>query len=350
MSDPAPRPRLPLPAVTAALLLGLLAAGGCRGEAPSPPPEAPASATPDPFAGTPAGELPVVARAAAYAPAAAEVVTVTDWDRLRDRLGVPSLTSASDAGDRFDFWARVRGSAVVLTPSRLHEADARLLAEFGFTADDVDWQAGLAGPDGDGFVLALRPDLPLDGVRRAVQAGVAGLGGAELLAEERVVLGGTAVRPDDGAATWRTDPALVPVVADAARESGPEAVYLRRGCVPLAEALGGAGGGAGGAEAERVLAAHELDELAPVEGFSVTFGALVATARMGAERLDIFERGEVVGDWPPTTDPSFADAFGTDPVVDPSTGRLGLILDDPAAAARVTLDGVLPHAVCPTAP
>ena len=50
----------------------------------------------------------------------------------------------------------------------------------GFTQDDVDWEARFTGDDGPGFVIGLRPDLPLDGVRRAVADGVGPLRGSTM--------------------------------------------------------------------------------------------------------------------------------------------------------------------------
>lgn len=320
---------------TAASLLAaaLLALSGCGGEPERvvmPPLADPDAA--DPFADVEPAELPALALATAHAPAEATVVAVTDWDEVRDRVGLPELTGRSPAADKDRFWREARTSAAVLTPSRLHDADARLLADFGFTADDVDWEATYAGPDGDGWALGLRPGAPLDGVRRAVRAGVAGLGGGRVLADEAVVVGGTALDDPDAAPSWRTDEELLPVVADAARERRPEAVHLQQGCVPPAEALGGRSG------------ALDLGGLDPVDAFSVTFGPLVATARLGADRADLLERATLLG-------PGAAGGagFDPDPAVDPSTGRLGLLLTDPPAAATAARRGALPFAVCPEA-
>ncbi|NYG54177.1 hypothetical protein [Nocardioides perillae] len=348
-------PRRPLrgrraPALVAGTALALVALSGCSDD-PAPP--APATAEPaavDPFADVAPEELSVVARAAAWAPVEATEVRVTDWDRVRDRLGLPSLTGASETGDRARFWREARDGAVVLTPSTLHALDDRLLRDFGFTADDVDWQADVRGPGGEGSVLALRPDLPLDGVRRAVAAGVGTLEGARLVPDAQVVLTGALAdaAAGPGEDSWRTDPALAELLVGTARESAPESVLLRRGCLPLDDVLGGdVAGGGGGDEAARVRAAHDLGDLEDVAASSVAFGDLVATVRLGLERADLFERAELVGDWPPVGRPTFAAAFGPDPVVDPSTGRLGLMVDDPAAAAAVTRAGVLPWAVCP---
>lgn len=345
-------------ALVAGTALALAALTGCSDDPAGPAPADPAPAAVDPFADVAPEELSVVARAATWVPVDATDVRVTDWDRVRDRLGLPSLTGAAASEDRARFWREARDGAVVLTPSRLHGSDARLLRDFGFTADDVDWQADVRGPAGEGSVLALRPDLPLEGVRRAVAAGVGPLAGARLVPGSRVVLTGALAdaAAEPGEDSWRTDPALAELLVGTARESAPESVLLRRGCVPLTEALAGAGAGAGGgavgaddvqAEAARVRTAHDLDDLEDVTASSVAFGDLVATVRLGLERADLFERAELVGDWPPVGRPTFDAAFGPDPVVDPSTGRLGLMVDDPAAAAEVARRGVLPWAVCP---
>ena len=49
----------------------------------------------------------------------------------------------------------------------------------------------------------------------------------------------------------------------------------------------------------------------------------------------------------PPTDPDFALVMSRG-VADPASGRLGYVLDDPAAAARLTREGHLPFTVCPS--
>src|SRR5690606_32903278 len=150
------------------------------------------------------GEARPALRALVLAPEAATHLTVTDFDAVRSRLGVPGLTSEDLMTDRLEFWRRVPASTVLLTDGVLREDNSRFDLRYGFTQDDVDWEARWTG-GGAGFALGLREDLDLSGVHRAVADEVPALAGAEVLDAYSAVLGGEAA---DATSFWADDAGL----------------------------------------------------------------------------------------------------------------------------------------------
>lgn len=266
----------------------------------------------------------------ALVPISAEVVTVTDWDTIRAQLGVPDLTSDDLATDRSAFWERAEQEAPLLAQGLLRPQTSELLLDHGFTQDDVDWEAHFRGPDGAGWVLALRPDLDPAGVRGAIDAGVGELDGARLLAGEHLVVSGTA---DPGDPVWGSEPQWDRLVGEPAA-----ATYLHRGCVPLTDALGP---DAGAAEVDAVT--PEVTGLDDLPGFAVGFGDHNATVRVEPGRDDLFARIDLGEAWPV---PGFGAAFRSG-VGDPATGRMGYDVPHPPLAARASLLEELPFGVCP---
>lgn len=262
-------------------------------------------------------------------PQAAQVVTVTDWDELRVQLGQPDLTSEDLVSDRVEFWRRVGTEAAALTEGLLREEDSRLALDYGFTQDDVDWEARFTGPEGRGLVLALRPHLPIDGVRRAVADRVGPLAGAELRESDRLLVAGVAEED-----VWANETRWAPLVDQPAA-----ATYLRRGCVPLRDALGP---DAGVEEQDELLAEHPVTTLEPLPGFVLAFGDHDATVRVEPHRTDLFKRMRIGEDWPVA---GFPQAY-VDGAADPATGRIGYSLPRPAAAVGLALQEELPFAVC----
>lgn len=316
--------------VALVLLLGL--GSGCD---EVPPPDAGDPAPPARLAGTPAydARLEPAAGVLPLVPATATTLTVTDLDGIRRQLGVPDLTSEDLMTDRSEFWSRAEAEAPLLTAGMLREDTSTLMLDYGFTEDDVDWEAHFTGPDGNGFVLGLRPDLDLAGVTRAVADGVAGLAGARVLPERHLVVSGTT---GDGADSWATDPAVVPLVGEPA-----EATYLRRGCVPLTDALGP---DATAEDQDAVLASHDVTDLDELEAFAVELGDHLATVRLGRDRADLFARRDLGQDWP-ARDPAFGDGF-SGAAGDPASGRIGYDVPRPPVAVRLVLTEELPFAVC----
>ena len=270
--------------------------------------------------------------ALAMVPGSATTVTVTDFDEIRKELGVPDLTSRDPVVDRFDFWERARSEAPLLSEGMLQADNSELMIDHGFTQDDVDWEAHFTGPDGNGYVLAFRPDLDMARVAGAVEAGVGSLDGARVIAKDHLVVSGTA---EEGVGVWANDPTWRSLVS----EEPAEATYLRRNCIPLTEALGP---DAGAEEQEALLAKHPVTNLDDLPGFTVGFGDHNATVRLEPNRDDLFDRLDLSRDWPV---PSFGNAFRSG-VGDPGTGRIGYHVPRPAQAASLTLLEELPFAVC----
>ncbi|MDO7868266.1 hypothetical protein [Nocardioides jiangxiensis] len=273
-------------------------------------------------------------RGLALVPADADVVTLTDYDTIRARFGVPEMTADEPVADRTAFWDRVRSDAVVLTQGILASKDARFWLDHGFTRDDVDWELRFSGPSGSGYVVAFRPDLDMAAVTRAL--GKKPLSGARVMSEEHLLVKGVA---SEGERVWASDPALPALV-----DGGAESAYLRRGCVPVRTALGD---GATASDRGRLVGELDPRNLGDLPAFSVSFADGLATARLGTGRDDLVERAAITRAWPVTSGAAgFTDGFASDVLDDPSTGRIGLRPKKPNAAAAVTLDDLLPFAVC----
>jgi hypothetical protein len=263
-------------------------------------------------------------------PRTATVVTVTDWDRIRVQLGQPELTSESLHSDRTKFWQREETQAPALTQGMLRDHDSEYELDYGFTQDDVDWEAHWSGPDGTGYALAFRPGVDLAKVQLAIRQGVGPLADGRLQESRRLVVHGTS-----DVDVWGSEATWAPLVSDPA-----EATYLHRGCIPLQDALGP---DATAEDEDRLLARHRINvTLRDLPGFAVSFGDHVATVRMPVGQPDLFERLHVAQDWPVA---DFGRAW-RDGVGDPSSGRLGFSLPEPQPAVALALTGELPFGVC----
>ena len=321
-------------AAVLAVLAGLGALAGC-GEPGLEAQDLPAEPTPTIAAYAPDVEAPPGQTALTLVPADASVVTVTDFDESRATLGVPDLTSDDLMTDRTDYWERARRESVLLAEGMLLAESSRLLLDYGFTQDDVDWEAHFTTPTGRGWILGFRPDLDLAPVERAVTDGVAGLAGSEVDPERHLVSLGAAT---DGEDTWGTIEGIADLTSDAPAES----TYYRAGCVPLGTALGP---DADIEDQEAVVSRQDPTALAPLTRFAVSFADGIATARLGPDRTDLFARAELAEHFPTVGALGFGDAFA-EPVVDPSTGRIGFDVSEPVAAVTATLTDLLPFAVC----
>ena len=318
--------------LAAGCLVPLLVLAGCSDDGDddpaSPPSETEETAPPsyDPSLEPAAAVLPLV-------PADATRLTVTDYEQLRLELGNPDLgdEGMSDR-EREKFWSRVSAETAALTTGVLRDVDQRLRSEYGFSQDDVEWEAHFGGPGGEtGWVLKLRDDLGMGGVQRAVKDGVGPLAGVKVAAAEHVIGTGTTTDMTD---SWATDPAIAGLVGRPAA-----ATYAERGCVPFEDVYG-----------EGVLDQLASGPSADVAGlldlpaFTVSFGGRLATVRLGEGRADTFARSRLA-ETLPETEPVFTSGF-TEPVADPAGGRIGYSLADPRAAADLTLSRRLPFAVC----
>ncbi|KRA39119.1 hypothetical protein ASD81_11295 [Nocardioides sp. Root614] len=275
------------------------------------------------------GSLEPSAAVLVLVPAEASSVMVTDFDQLRLVLGFGSLDKASPPAELASFWSKVPRTAA-LSSGMLRPFEDRLRADFGIGQDDVAWEATYAG-DSAGWVLAFRPTTSMADVARAVRAGVGPLKGASVDAARHLV---TSVAPPEVADSWGAEPEMVGL-------AGREAVstYLVRGCLAFDTVFGA------GMQAQLAAApAAALSGLDELDGFGVALGNELATVLLGDDRSDAFERARIAEVMPPTV-PEFPLAMSR-PVADPSTGRLGYTLGDPAAAAELTRTQHLPFAVC----
>lgn len=314
------------------LLLALVTAGvglsGCRSGPVPEPPRSLASVAPEPAPAYDGTAEPATA-VLSLVPQSADTITVMDWDQVRVQLGLPDLTSEDLMTDRFAFWERARTETALLTEGLLREDGSTLELDYGFTQDDVDWEARWTGADGPGYALALRPGLDLDLVRRAIADGVAPLEDAELIAEDHLVVSGTS-----DVDVWGNEEQWAPLVDEPAT-----AAYLHRGCFPLNEALGP---DADADDQEALLAEHPVTTLDELPGFALAYGDHTATVWVEPGRDDLFERLRIGEDWPTA---GFPDAY-VNGAADPSTGRLGYTVPDPPAAAGLALLGELPFGIC----
>lgn len=267
----------------------------------------------------------------ALVPEAATVLVVTDYAELRLQLAQSGLTSESRASDRNKFWRVAESEAVLLSSGVLRPLDQRLLTTYGFTQDDVEWEARFDTSTGEGWVLQMREDLDLDGVEEAVKAGAGPLAGAQVDRERSLVSLGAVSLPAD---SWAANPDRLALVGSPAATT-----YVDTTCIPYGDAF------SEGSESELAAApAADVDALDDLGPFSVSYGTELATVRLGVVRNDMFDRARLP-DILPRTDPEFGLGY-VDPVADPSGGRIGYTLGDPDVAERLARDRHLPFAVC----
>ena len=239
-------------------------------------------------------------------------LTVTDFEQVRLELGSGELTGESAPDEIATFWQRAEQERPLLTTGMLRPTERRLSARYGIAQVDVAWEAHFY--DGDdqetGWVLRFR-----DGTDMTQVAGAAGeprgvLSGATVSAADHLASSGTTTDPTR---SWAADPETVAMAGLPAN-----ATYLARGCNPEA-------------------AEGDVDEL---EQYAIQFEGSLVTGRLGEGRHDLFARMRLAG-----AEPTFAQAFAGG-VADPLTGRIGFVMTDPAAAARLALEHRVPFAVC----
>lgn len=298
------------------------------------------TAAPSPSAG---GELSAYGLALLATPEGATHLTVTDFDAIRARLGVPELTSEDIMTDRLEFWRAAEASTVLLTDGLLRAENSRFDLTYDFTQDDVDAEARWSGPDGRGFLLALRPDLDLDLVQAAIEDGAPGLEDAALDRATATLVQGAA-----SGGVWASDPVLA-AVGDVAAES----LIVRDGCVPFGTALGV---DATVEDQDEVLADHDVEGLQEVRAVAIAFTGQSATVRLAypegtdpaAIEGDLSARLALAQDWPTTETIGFLDGFARGEVVgvDGAVGELSYAVTNPGAAANLALADLVPLGVC----
>lgn len=295
----------------------LAAATGCSGSAPAPSPyEASTSASPSPSYDA---ELEPAAAVLALVPEDTTTLTVTDFGEIRADLALEDVTTASPAKDRAAFWSRAESGSSMLTRGVLRPDDAALAGGYAFSQLEVDFEAHLLDANGEetGWILGIGPTVPMLAVQNAVKARVGALAGATVLTDQRLVVNGTVLTPDDDAPSWADDPDVAGLVATTSAAS----TYVERACVP----------------GDGLTSGPRLDELS---AYSVAFESTLATARLGVDRTDLFDRMRLGAGVP-----GFATGFEGG-VADPATGRIGYRMVTPPAAADLALKHQLPFAAC----
>ncbi|MGO0577824.1 hypothetical protein [Ornithinimicrobium panacihumi] len=300
------------------------------------------------------GDPGPAAAALALVPAEAGHVTITDWARIKERLGAGDLTSESLQTDRSEFWRAVPASTVLLTDGVLRAENSRLGLRYGLTQDDARWEVRWAG-DGQevrGLALRLRDDLDLVGLQRAVDDQVPGLEGARVEAGSHLLLRDDATAEPLGA----TEGAIVAFAGDA------ESELLVPGCLSWPTALGV---DATVEDQEAVVDAAPVDDLLDPSAWAMSFTGRSATVTVvypggttEAEAAEDAAARVALGEaWPTTESVGWSDAFGLAPdgpaegfAVEDRGGQLVATLDyrvvNTTAAAAVALAGLVPQGVC----
>jgi hypothetical protein len=295
--------------VPVALLAAALVVSGCSDDEPPEPPAAVASKTPDPAYDA---TLEPSAAVLALVPETAQTLTVTDFDQVKLELGLPDVADGSDPAAVQQLWDRAEAERPLLTPGMLRPDDQRLETSYGFSQVDVAWEAHFFdGADQEaGWVLAFRDGTDMQAVQKAVDDGTGALAGGTVDAQLHLVSKGTTADPTQ---SWAADEATAALVGLPAN-----ATYVARACLPED-------------------ADADVDEL---DTWSVQFEGGLVTARLGEGRHDLFTRMRL-GE----TEPAFAAAYDGG-VADPRTGRIGYVMADPPAAAKLALQHQLPFATC----
>ena len=297
--------------VSVMLLAVVLLVSGCSDDEPE---QATPTAEPSETA-PPAYDAALQPSAAVLAlvPEAVQTVTVTDFDQVRLELGVGELSDQSPPAEVATFWQRATAERPLLSPGMLRPAEPRLATTYGFTQLDVAWEAHFYGADDQeaGWVLRFRDGTDMARVAAATKDPAGPLTGGDVDAAEHLVSSGTT---DDPATSWAADPATQELVGLPANST-----YVSRACV-------------------QADASRDVDDLG---AYSIQFEGSLVTARLGADRQDLFTRMRL-GE----REPTFAAAYDGG-VADPLTGRIGYVMSDPATAAGLALEHRLPFAACP---
>jgi hypothetical protein len=319
---------------TAALLAGCLATalalGGCTDDEDEPesspgPTEQTTSPVYDP-------SLEPAAAVMALVPEEATRLAVTDFDQIRLQLGNPDLSPTAPPRVRAEFWTRVDEETAALTRGLLRDDEDELREEYGFSQDDVLWEAQFGDDTGvTGWVLRFGDDVDMGEVQRAVDDEVGPLGGVQVAAEQRVIGTGTTTSLD---ASWAADPELTSLVGRPAAST-----YVERGCIGFEDVFG-----EGTLDQLAAAPSEDVAELTDLTSYAVSFGGDLATARLGPARSDTFARSRLA-DTLPETEPSFGEGLQR-PVADPAGGRIGYALGDVRVAVELTMTRQLPFAVC----
>jgi hypothetical protein len=314
-------------------------------------------------------------------PADAEVVVFTDVAAVEQRLGYAGLSGQSPASEGFAFWEAARADGAMLTGARLYDYSSLMSIDYGWTAEDVDWEVAWSeqpeactspedcGADGGGYVLGLRRDLDWNLVLNSladngfVESGEAPgvfvtddpsapFETVRLIPEIHGLAVGAAALPDgDGESPHSIAEELAPV---ANRLGQPESAYLRSGCVALETALGP---DATEDDVTEYFKHNDPSDLEPPLSTAVAVnGRSSATvvlryATMDAAEKDATQREQIINGWPSRqTGRPFASAGTAQVSVEEGYGHVDIAVDDLPLLARMVLTDDAPWALCPATP
>jgi hypothetical protein len=312
-------------------------------------------------------------------PADAKEVVFTDVAAVKKRLGYADLTSQAPTFERFQFWEQARVDGSMLTGTRLYDYSSVMALDFGWTAEDVDWEVAWATdpeacPDPEtcadgGYVLGLRRDLDWNVVLNSLadngyveSSETPGIFATEnaavpfdqvrLLPDIHGLAVGDVALPGDG-----TDDVPHPI-ADA---FGPltkrldvlESVYLRPGCVPLETALGP---DANPDDVDAYFKQNDPETLvAPLrwavgtQGAKATVVLRYETAEAAA--ADAHPRETIINDWSSLQAGKPFSSVGRAQVrAEGDFAVVDVDVIDPPAFAQMVLTDDAPWALCPATP
>jgi hypothetical protein len=295
-------------------------------------------------------------------------------------LGYGDLTGQSPTFERFEFWERARMDGAMLTGTRLYEYASVMALDFGWTAEDVDWEvAWSADPStctdpGEcaeaGYVLGLRDDLDWNLVRTslAVNGYVESPETPAIYTTENPVLPFAQVRllPEFhalavGEVALRARGADV-VPGSIVEEYGslidelgtPESAYLRPGCVTLRAALGP---DVVDEDVEAYFKHNDPSTLQPPDRLAVAINdessATVILQFDGAASAaaDAASRESIINQWPGLqTGEPFTTVGHAEVHTEAGLGRVDVAVDNMALLATMILTDDAPWALCPATP
>lgn len=381
--------------VAMAAALAVLASASCTGgddtrprslsdvtQTVSSTPAGPSSLSPGPTTALPTEALrgdTTLSLGLLLVPAVAEEVVYTDVAAVKSRLGYADLTGAAPTAKRFEFWERARADGAMLTGTRLYDYSSVMSLDYGWTGEDVDWEAAWSvdaetciDPEScadGGYVLGLRRDLDWNVVVNSLSdngfAEVEGSAGVyetdnptapfdqvRLIPELHALAVGGAAYPDaEDPAPVSAGEALLPL---ANRLDDVESAYIRPGCVPLETALGpdvvddDLTAYFKANDPER-LRSPGASALAIHDGSRATVLLQYDDPRSAAADADL--REEVIEGWPGLQlGRPFSDVARVRVAADGGLGVVELMVHDMATLARMALIDDAPWALCRASP
>jgi hypothetical protein len=316
-------------------------------------------------------------------PAAATIVSFTDLDKAKQRLGYPGLTSESPTRDRFDFWERARADGSLLTGTRLYDDTSRMSIDYGWTGEDVSWEIDFtATEDGcvrsmlcepaQGYILGLRHDLDWRTILESVTRNNFTSLGSQLglwatadpgqpftqlllIPQLRAVASGNSIGIRRIAQVIDGAPAVAAKTVTLINALGPvESAYIEpAGCVSLGEALGP---DATNDDLDTFFKRNDASGLAEADGYAVGIrddrsAAVVLTVAPEYAVADANARTRIVDNWQSVqTGEALADVALADVKAAGAQVQIDFAVRAMPAFRSMVLTHDAPWALCPASP